>query len=39
MVLSLNKVLFFVYTVSKFNTPKIYGTDFYVRAICVIMHF
>ena len=34
-----NKVLFFVYTLSKFNTPKSDGTDFYVRAICVIMRF
>ena len=31
------KVFFFVYTVSKFNTPKSYGTDFFVRAIYVFL--
>ena len=32
-----DKVLFFAYTVSKFNTPKSCGTDFYVRAVYVLL--
>ena len=34
-----DKVFFFVYTVSNFNTPKSYGTVFFVRAIFVIVLF
>ena len=32
-----DKVLFFVFTISKFNTPKSCGTDFYVRAVYVLL--